>query len=198
MAALNTLYKDLPADVRNSLLALPRLYGDVTVLAEARRVLRPSPLLNEALDGLQWLAEHLSGLDVSFDLADMRGYAYYTGMRFSLFARSERVGASAAHAELVRGGRYDEVGAIFGRKRPAVGFSLDLKELVQVSPRRALKAAVRAPWGNQPGLRDAIAALRAAGETVVCALPGHDHEVDEFHCDRVLTQQGGGWAVQPI
>jgi len=98
----------------------------------------------------------------------------------------------------VRGGRYDEVGAIFGRKRPAVGFSLDLKELVQVSPRRALKAAVRAPWGNQPGLRDAIAALRAAGETVVCALPGHDHEVDEFHCDRVLTQRDGGWSVQPV
>ena len=97
-----------------------------------------------------------------------------------------------------RGGRYDEVGAIFGRKRPAVGFSLDLKELVQVSPRRALKAAVRAPWGNQPGLRDAIAALRAAGETVVCALPGHDHEVDEFHCDRVLTHRDGSWLVQPV
>ena len=197
-AELNTLSKDLPADVRGSLLALPRLYGDVAVLAEARRTLRPSPLLNEALDGLQWLADHLSGLDVSFDLADLRGYAYYTGMRFSLFARSERQGGAATHAELVRGGRYDEVGAIFGRKRPAVGFSLDLKELVQVSPRRALKAAVRAPWGNQPGLRDAIAALRAAGETVVCALPGHDHEVDEFHCDRVLTQHGGGWSVQPV
>ncbi|MFC7460671.1 ATP phosphoribosyltransferase regulatory subunit [Hydrogenophaga defluvii] len=197
-AELNTLSKDLPADVRGSLLALPRLYGDVAVLAEARRTLRPSPLLNEALDGLQWLADHLSGLDVSFDLADLRGYAYYTGMRFSLFARSERQGGAATHAELVRGGRYDEVGAIFGRKRPAVGFSLDLKELVQVSPRRALKAAVRAPWGNQPGLRDAIAALRAAGETVVCALPGHDHEVDEFHCDRVLTLHGGGWSVQPV
>lgn len=197
-AELNTLSKDLPADVRSSLLALPRLYGDVSVLAQARRTLRPSSLLNEALDGLQWLADHLSGLDLSFDLADLRGYAYYTGMRFSLFARSERQGGTATHAELVRGGRYDEVGAIFGRKRPAVGFSLDLKELVQVSPRRALKAAVRAPWGNQPGLRDAIAALRAAGETVVCALPGHDHEVDEFHCDRVLTQQGGGWLVQPV
>jgi len=198
VAELNALSQGLPADVRTSLMALPRLYGDVSVLAEARRVLRPSPLLNEALDGLHWLADHLSGLDVSFDLADLRGYAYYTGVRFSLFARSEREGASTTHAELVRGGRYDEVGAIFGRKRPAVGFSLDLKELVQVSPRRALKAAVRAPWGNQPGLRDAIAALRAAGETVVCALPGHDHEVDEFHCDRVLTQRDGSWLVQPV
>ncbi len=198
VAELNALSQGLPADVRSSLLALPRLYGDVSVLAEARRVLRPSGLLNEALDGLQWLAEQLNGLEVSFDLADLRGYAYYTGARFSLFARSERKDASTTHAELVRGGRYDEVGAIFGRKRPAVGFSLDLKELVQVSPQRALKAAVWAPWGNQPGLRDAIAALRAAGETVVCALPGHDHEVDEFHCDRVLTQRDGGWLVQPV
>jgi ATP phosphoribosyltransferase regulatory subunit len=197
-AELDRLSQGLAPEVRNSLLALPRLYGDVSVLAEARRVLRPSALLNQALDGLQWLAEHLSGLELSFDLADLRGYAYYTGMRFSLFARSERPGGTTTHAELVRGGRYDEVGAIFGRKRPAVGFSLDIKELVQVSPRRALKAAVRAPWGNQPGLRDAIAALRAAGETVVCALPGHDHEVDEFHCDRVLTQRDGGWAVQPV
>lgn len=197
-AELNSLSQHLPADVRSSLLALPRLYGDESVLAEARQVLRPSRLLNEALDGLQWLASHLSGMDVSFDLADLRGYAYYTGVRFSLFARSERDSASATHAELVRGGRYDEVGAIFGRKRPAVGFSLDIKELVQISPRRALKAAVRAPWGNQPGLREAIVALRAGGETVVCALPGHDHEVDEFHCDRVLAQQGDGWSVQPV
>jgi ATP phosphoribosyltransferase regulatory subunit len=100
--------------------------------------------------------------------------------------------------ELARGGRYDEDGAVFGRKRPAVGFSLDLKELVQLSPSRALKAAIRAPWGNQAGLREAIAALRGAGETVVCALPGHDHEVDEFRCDRVLVQQAGAWAIQPV
>ena len=198
VAELHSLSRDLPSEVRSNLLTLPRLYGDVSVLSEARRVLRPSALLNEALDGLEWLADHLSGMELSFDLADLRGYAYYTGVRFSLFARNERHGGATSHAELVRGGRYDEVGAIFGRKRPAVGFSLDLKELVQVSPRRALKAAVRAPWGHLPGLRDAIAALRAAGETVVCALPGHDHEVDEFHCDRVLTQRDGGWTVQPF
>jgi len=201
VAELQVLAADLPAEVRASLLALPRLYGDISVLAEARRVLRPSPLLNEALDGLQWLAGHLGGLQVSVDLADLRGYAYYTGVRFSLFARSERAGlvsGSASHAELVRGGRYDEVGAVFGRNRPAVGFSLDLKELVQLSPSRALKAAIRAPWGNQAGLREAIATLRGAGETVVCALPGHDHEVDEFRCDRVLVQQAGAWTVQPV
>jgi len=90
------------------------------------------------------------------------------------------------------------VGAVFGRKRPAVGFSLDLKELVQVVPARALKAAIRAPWGTAKGLREAIAALRTQGDTVVCVLPGHESEVDEFNCDRELIEVAGQWAVQAI
>jgi len=198
VAELKTLARDLPVAVRESLLALPHLYGDAAVLAEARRVLPASPLLDEALSGLAWLASHLRGLEVSFDLADLRGYAYYTGVRFSLFAANERGGSVTTHAELARGGRYDEVGAVFGRKRPAVGFSLDLKELVQLSPSRPLKAAIRAPWGFEAGLREAIVALRGTGETVVCVLPGHEHEVDEFHCDRELVFRDGRWAVQPV
>ena len=99
---------------------------------------------------------------------------------------------------LVRGGRYDEVGAVFGRNRPAVGFSLDVRELVGVLPARPLRAAVRAPWRDAAGLRAAIAGLRAQGETVVCVLPGHDSEIDEFHCDRELVEQDGQWRVQPI
>jgi ATP phosphoribosyltransferase regulatory subunit len=198
VAELKTLARDLPVAVRESLLALPHLYGDAAVLAEARRVLPASPLLDEALRGLAWLASHLRGLEVSFDLADLRGYAYYTGVRFSLFAANERGGSVTTHAELARGGRYDEVGAVFGRKRPAVGFSLDLKELVQLSPSRPLKAAIRAPWGFEAGLREAIVALRGTGETVVCVLPGHEHEVDEFHCDRELVFRDGRWAVQPV
>jgi ATP phosphoribosyltransferase regulatory subunit len=78
-----------------------------------------------------------------------------------------------------------------------VGFSLDLRELVAAAPRPALKAAIRAPWGQEPALRQAIADLRRQGETVVCVLPGHESEVDEFHCDRELARQGAGWAVRP-
>ena len=44
----------------------------------------------------------------------------------------------------------------------------------------------------------AIAQLRSAGETVVCVLPGHESEVDEFHCDRELANVGGQWVVQAI
>jgi ATP phosphoribosyltransferase regulatory subunit HisZ len=141
------------------------LYGDVKVLDEARRVLPPLPGLREALDQLQWLGGQLGGATVSYDLGDLRGYAYYSGMRFGIYTP----GASDA---LVRGGRYDEVGAVFGRNRPAVGFSLDVKELVGVVPKRPLKAAIRAPWGEQEPLRAETARLRASGETVVCVLPG--------------------------
>ena len=99
---------------------------------------------------------------------------------------------------MVRGGRYDEVGAVFGRNRPAAGFSLDLRELVAVAPARALRAAIRAPWSDTPVLRQAIAQLRAQGGTVVCVLPGAASEIDEFLCDRELVNLAGQWTVQPI
>ena len=103
----------------------------------------------------------------------------------------------------MRGGRYDEVGAVFGRNRPAVGFSLDVQGAGGRGCRRGrCKAAIRAPWldgaKDAAELREAIAALRGQGETVVCVLPGHESEVDEFQCDRELAPAGGQWVVQAI
>ena len=147
--------------------------------------------LSAVLAQLKQLASQVQGARVSFDLADLRGYAYYSGARFAIYVP----GASDA---LVRGGRYDEVGAVFGRNRPAAGFSLDLRELVAVAPARALRAAIRAPWSDTPVLRQAIAQLRAQGETVVCVLPGAASEIDEFLCDRELVNLAGQWTVQPI
>jgi len=188
---LSKLTKNMPSDTRQGLMALVHLYGDEKVLVEAEKALPALPAVREALTNLKWLASHLAGTQVTFDLADLRGYAYYTGARFSIYAK----GAPDA---LVRGGRYDEVGAIFGRNRPAAGFSLDIKALVSVLAPRPLRAAVRAPWREAVDLRGAIAALRARGETVVCVLPGHESEVDEFHCDRELIQVAGQWVVKAI
>jgi len=188
---LSALTKNFPPSSRLGLLALVQLYGDEKVLIEAEKVLPPLPAVREALSNLKWLASHLEGCKVTFDLADLRGYAYYTGARFSIYAP----GASDA---LVRGGRYDEVGAVFGRNRPAAGFSLDVKALVAVVADRPLRAAIRAPWREAADLRTAIASLRAQGETVVCAMPGHESEVDEFHCDRELIQVAGQWVVKSV
>ncbi|MEY4883417.1 MAG: hypothetical protein RIS34_1271 [Pseudomonadota bacterium] len=185
------LSKDFPRASRQDLLALVELYGDENILIEAEKVLQPSPVLHEALRNLKWLASHLEGAKATFDLADLRGYAYYSGARFAVYAE----GAPDA---LVRGGRYDEVGAVFGRNRPAVGFSLDVKALVSVVAPHALRAAIRAPWSEAPDLRQTITSLRQQGETVVCVLPGHESEVDEFHCDRELIQVAAQWVVKAI
>jgi ATP phosphoribosyltransferase regulatory subunit len=190
-SSVQTLTKHLPANVRVALVALVRMYGDASVLGQAEKAFAAWPVVIQALAELRQIAADLSGVTITFDLADLRGYAYYSGVRFAVFVQ----GASDA---LVRGGRYDEVGAVFGRKRPAVGFSLDLKELVSVVPVRDLKAAIRAPWGTAQGLREAIATLRSRGETVVCVLPGHESEVDEFNCDRELIEVAGLWAVHAV
>ncbi len=188
---LKGLLRSVPAATAQALLALLQLYGDEQVLAQARKILPALPEITVALSDLQWLSSHLEGVSVSFDLADLRGYSYYSGAMFSLYAP----GASDA---LVRGGRYDEVGQVFGRKRPAVGFSLDIKAVTAVAADRPLRAAIRAPWGEAPALRNAIAALRRQGETVVCVLPGHESQVDEFHCDRELLLAAGQWVVKAI
>ena len=190
-AAIASIARRSDAAVRQGLQNLTRCYGDVQVLAQARAWLPDLPAISQALDQLQWLAGHLEGSPVSFDLADLRGYEYYSGARFAVYAQ----GAPNA---LLRGGRYDAVGSVFGRERPAVGFSLDIKSLVGVVSGPPLRAAIRAPWGEDKGLRSAISKLRCAGETVVCVLPGHESEIEEFHCDRVLVAQGADWHVVPI
>ena len=188
---LSALTKNFPGAVRQDLLALVHLYGDSAILDEAEKVLQPLPAVRAALSNLKWFVSQLCGTQLTFDLSDLRGYAYYTGARFAIYAQ----GAGDA---LVRGGRYDEVGAVFGRNRPAAGFSLDIKALVSVLPARPLHAAIRAPWRDAADLSAAVASLRARGETVVCVLPGHESEVDEFHCDRELIQVAQQWVVQAI
>jgi ATP phosphoribosyltransferase regulatory subunit len=188
---LKALLRHAPPATVQTLNELLQLYGDASVLDEAQRLLPTSVEIDAALVHLKWLASHIDGASVSFDLADLRGYAYYSGAMFSMYAP----GASDA---LARGGRYDEVGMVFGRKRPAVGFSLDIKALTGVAAERPLRAAIRAPWGEATELRAAIAALRRKGETVVCVLPGHESQVDEFHCDRELIQAAGQWVVKAI
>ena len=194
-AGVAAFSNDLPDDVVAALQTLLRLYGGVEVLADARKALPANALVTAALDDLEWLIRHLGAaypdVRIGVDLADLPGFGYYSGVRFALYAE----GGSDA---VLRGGRYDEVGAVFGRRRPAVGFSLDLKTLVGLIPATSLRAAVRAPWGEDPDLRAAVRRLREQGETVVCVLPGHEQENDEFECDRELVQSGGQWVLRSL
>jgi ATP phosphoribosyltransferase regulatory subunit len=190
ISAMREIGVQLPSALSEALQVLVQLYGDIKVLDRAEQAFKAWPEVLSALSQLRWLAAH-AGHTVSIDLADLRGAAYYSGPRFSMFVPE-------ASDALVRGGRYDEVGALFGRKRPAAGFSLDIKALVSLIARPAPQAAIRAPWGEDQGLHQAIAQLRAQGHTVVCMLPGHDSEVDEFHCDRELVLHQGQWTLQPL
>lgn len=188
----------LPAPIQAGLCALVNLYGGAEVIEAARRALPLHPLVQAALDDLAWLSSHLLAahpeVSVGFDLADLAGYAYYTGTRFALYGQGD--GVRASPDALVRGGRYDHVGEVFGRRRPAVGFSMDLKSVVAHVRFDGRQTAIRAPWGEDPALRAAVRRLRAQGETVVCVLPGHEHEVDEFECDRELAALDGQWVVR--
>ncbi len=193
--ALAALAASQPQAQREGILALTDLYGGPEVLLEAKKRLLPGASLTSSLSKLEQISQSLpQDVSVSFDLADARGYGYYSGMRFSVYANT-------GLATLARGGRYDEVGAVFGRNRAAVGFSLDLKDLGLVAPAAPLKAAIRAPWHAQSaGLASAIARLRSLGETVVCMPQSLGRtEVQEFDCDRELVTAGPGqWAVQAI
>jgi ATP phosphoribosyltransferase regulatory subunit len=193
--ALDLASRGAPEEARQALHALLRLYGGPEVLAAAAQVLPARPLVRAALEQLQWLSIHLQaafpGLQVGFDLSDMSGYAYYSGARFALYG----AGSSAA---LARGGRYDEVGAIFGRNRPAVGFSLDLKNVAELGPAGAPAAAIRAPWSEDTELRAAVRQLRQAGETVLSVLPGDEPASQVFAFDRELVPVAGRWVLQAL
>jgi ATP phosphoribosyltransferase regulatory subunit len=192
MPGLNEATEHYASATRAALMALPNLYGDVDVLARAREVLPALPGITRALSELIALSASAMGrARIAIDLADLRGYQYESGAMFALYV-------PGLPNAVARGGRYDHVGEVFGRARPATGFSLDLRELARLLPLAAPKHSIRAPWGNAPELREKIADLRKAGEVVIQSMPGHENVQDEFECDRVLVLEEGNWILKNL
>lgn len=187
----------LTPDWREAFMALVDLNGDASVLTEARRVLkRHSELVAPAIDALTQIADHvqrrLPELPLHFDLAELRGYHYKSGILFAAFVPGHG-------QELARGGRYDNFGRVYGRARPATGFSVDLKTLIEFSRGLATRAAgILAPFSDDPSLDQTVRALRNAGERIVWDLPGHPESAVESGCDRILVRQGGQWQVMAL
>ena len=189
--ALRGLTRRLPARTREALLLLPELYGGRAVLALAAKKLPGIPALRRALATLHALAKRCP-LPVSFDLAELRGYRYHSGVVFDAYCE----GADGGSLPIARGGRYDEVGRAFGRPRPATGFSIELRELAAVAAPRAPRAPVLAPHrAGDAALAKAIARLRAAGETVIEDLPGHATQRAEYGFRRRLVKRDGRWRL---
>ncbi len=189
--ALQEAVADVAEPWRSALLALPDSYGELGRLADVRARLPALPQIAAALDDLARLATALPGLPCSFDLADLRGYHYHSGVVFAAYCAAEP-------QALALGGRYDEVGRAFGRARPATGFSLDLRQLARRASAQAPRAAILAPAGVDAALVARIAALRGAGEVVMVALPGHEGTWHEAGCDRQLVNRDGQWVVEPL
>lgn len=190
---------DLPAELAGMLKALCSLCGGPEVLDKAAKVLDAAPrAVREALQQLQQLAEVLSerypDIPVYFDLSELRGYNYHTGVVFAAFVPG--IGQSIA-----RGGRYDDIGAVFGRSRPATGFSTDLKTLVSLgqATEQLSRCAIWAPAEGEANLWQAVCDLRGAGETVIQALPGQALDAAaEAGCDRQLVLRNGQWLTEKI
>jgi ATP phosphoribosyltransferase regulatory subunit len=189
--ALRTLVKPFGKEVRRALEVLPALSGPPPVLARAARELPAYPEIREALAQMRHIVPLLagSGADLFFDLGELRGYRYHSGMVFAAYAAD-------CSSALALGGRYDEVGKAFGRARPATGFSLDLREVAAAGAPSASPRAVRAPYlpGNAD-LQKRIGALRKAGHVVIVDLPGHAKSRAELACDRCLVLREGKWVV---
>jgi ATP phosphoribosyltransferase regulatory subunit len=187
-AALEEAIVGLSPDAQRGLRALLRLHGGADVLARARRELSPSPQIGAALDELEGLAEQAGVGNLNFDLADLHGYRYHTGMTFFAYL-------PGLPGAVVRGGRYDDIGRAFGRARPATGFSIDLRDLTWNGANGANRA-ILAPPGAEPSLIELVSALRAAGEIVVQQLAAGD--VPESHrFDREIRRVDGTWKVVP-
>ena len=184
------------AGQRQRLAALASLNGDRSVLERAREQLAGAsePVL-AALENLSAIAarveQGVGGETLNFDLAELRGYRYQTGMVFAVFV-------PGCGQEIARGGRYDAIGRVFGRSRPATGFSTDLRELMLLSQRSFgdRGSAIFAPAGEEVELLSAVQALRQSGERVVRALPGQEGDATEMGCDRVLVNENGQWVVK--
>lgn len=184
-----TLLAGAAEPFRSALLALPGLYGP-DALSRASQCLPALAEIRQALADMQAVADSVAGrATVNFDLSDLRGTAYHTGLMFAAYAP----GWSDA---LARGGRYDNVGDKFGRARPATGFSLDLRDLVRVLPQRSPAMGIRVAGADAGRAREAIAALRTAGEVLVIDYLGESAAA--LNCDRALVWRADGWQVEPF
>ena len=186
------------AGIARMILALAELYGDASVLTEARRTLAAAHReVLAAVDRLEQTVEAVAarfpGTPLHVDLAELRGYRYHTGVVFSALVPGHG-------QEVARGGRYDEIGRAFGHARPATGFSTDLKSLLSLARpcgEEADVTAIRAPWSSEPDLVARVNALRGEGKRVVYELPGEECKaVSRGH--RALRKRDGQWQITEI
>ncbi len=185
----------LDASIADMLIKLPELHGGEKVIDQALDVLKAaSDDVLQALDYLQQvsrvLKSRLPELNLHYDLAELRGYHFHTGIVFTALVPGQG-------QEVARGGRYDEIGEVFGRARPATGFSTDLKTLINLGnvPVDDSVTAILAPADADAELQSLIETLRADGESVIRLLPGQQSDAAAMNCNREIQKTDNQWHV---
>lgn len=185
------------AKLAKMIMQLAELNGDLSIIDRAREQLRQAgPEVMSALDYLERVAQavsmHNKDVKLNLDLAELHGYHYHTGVVFGAFV--PQLGQ-----EIARGGRYDDIGKIFGRARPATGFSTDLKLLSALGTRdMPMTQKILAPADENEELQVEIDKLRAEGYCVSRILPGQLDDAAATGCSQKLEQINGQWQLVAI
>ena len=179
------------------LMALSDLSGDENIIGYARGML--GGINSSAIEHINYvealskrIKQRIAGIRLHFDFAALSGYRYQNGAVFAAYV-------SGQGEQIARGGRYDMIGKVFGRSRPATGFSLDLKALAKISPHtQAPRLGIFAPCDEDPELHATIDRLRKQGERVICGLHGQQGSPLDMQCDRILQKENQQWRVREI
>ena len=182
---------------KTQFMALVDLNGDISVIDKAREILSGDDVLKE-LDNLQAIAEGLLARipeqTLYFDLAELRGYNYHTGVVFAAYLPGHG-------EEIAKGGRYDGIGETFGRSRAATGFSTDLNYLVAISGQHSSNVptdSIFAPAVDDSQLMVLVAELRQQGKRVICELADSNASAQDMGCSHILTKDSGDWQVAEV
>ncbi len=188
---------DIDKQAAAMLIALPELCGEDALDRANDMFSQANSDVKNALNELIHLAElvkkRMPELPLHFDLSELRGYHYHTGVVFAAFV-------PGLGQEVARGGRYDDIGAAFGRARPACGFSSDLKLLMRLnkSVEQTVNNGIFAPWSDDPSQHQIVENLRKEGKMVVMGLPGQAGSAEDMGCSALLSLQGNEWVVTAV
>lgn len=184
-------------ELSQAILSLIEMHGDIDVLEQARSVYKS---VDQSVVGyineLEKIAEltlgHVKDASLVFDLADLRGYKYHSGMIFTAYLHGQGQG-------IAFGGRYDGIGREFGRSRPATGFSADIKLLYDLTVNQpGIRPSIFAPTSREDGLQHAVNQLRAKGQRVIYQLTDQNGDAKAMGCDRELYIDGKQWKIRDL
>ena len=187
---------DCTSDIKQAIISLVDMHGSSEILQHAReRLIVGGDDLIQCIDYIETLTKELvpkfDHTTIHYDLAESRGYHYQKGIVFSAFSENNGI-------ELARGGRYDDIGESFGRARPAIGFSADMRQLITNNKNSNSLNAIYAPLSVDPELDNKVSELRAKGETVICGMTKNLNEATSIGCNRILQKNNNKWVIKDV